>query len=274
MKIKSLIKKIIFSLSLFIVGCSLNNESDPNIDSDQLSVLKEDELREVFALHTHSPNGKIHMAITYGGNSDKTVSSREIFYPINGLSTYHIFRNGTGDTTGLALNFLEDDEIVSSSYFAFREGKVDWEFTREMEYNSDGLIDRMYTSNHSRSRELVSIYHYDSQNRLLEIEYPYEHGAELLVYSYDDDGKIISEWKTARGQEDYKVDHFIYRYNNDLLMAKETGPGGVFSEERKDALRYFYDPSDRLILEKRFDPNFGFQQIGRVEYTYFDSLNN
>ncbi|WP_194774491.1 hypothetical protein [Pararhodonellum marinum] len=268
------IKILIFCLAIFTIGCSLDNESDQNIDSDQFSVFIQNELMEVLALPTHTPIGKLHMAITYGGSSDMMVSSREIFYPINGLSTYHIFRNGTGDTTGLALNLLEDDEIISSSYFAFREGKVDWEFTREMEYNSDGLIDRMYTSNYSRNRELVSIYHYDSQNRLLEIEYPYEQGAELLVYAYDEEGKVISEWKTARGQEDYKLEYFIYRYDNDLLEAKETGHGGVFSEERKDALRYFYDPSDRLILEKRFDPNFGFQQIGRVEYTYFDSFNN
>lgn len=229
---------------------------------------------EVLALPTHSPNGKLHMAITYGGNSDNMLSSREIFYPIDELSTYHIFRNGDGDTTGFALNFLEDEEIISSSYFAFQEGKVDWEFTRELEFSSEGLINRIYTFNNSKKRELVSIYHYDSENRLLEIEYPNEYGAELLVYSYDVDGKIISEWKTARGQEGHKVDHFIYRYTNHLLDAKETGPGGVFSEERKDVLRYFYDPSDRLILEKRFDPHFGFQQIGRIEYTYFDSLNH
>ncbi|MBW3470166.1 hypothetical protein [Arthrospiribacter ruber] len=270
---KLFLKRMIFTLVIFIPACSFDNESDHNIDSNQLGVLKVEKLREVLTLPTHSPNGELRMAITYGGNSGKRLSSREIFYPINGLSTYQIFRNDTDDTTGFSLNFLENDKIISSSHFAFQGGNVDWEFTREMEYSSDGLIERMYTSNYSKSRELISIYHYDSQNRLLEIEYPYEQGAELLIYAYDEEGKVISEWKTARGQEEHKVDHFMYRYNNGLLEAKETGRGGVFSEERKDALRYFYDPNERLILEEKFDPNFGFQQIGSIEYIYFDSLN-
>lgn len=94
-----------------------------------------------------------------------------------------------------------------------------------------------------------------------------------MVFDHDSFGKIHSEWKTAVGQEEFKTDYLVYRYQDGRLAAKESGIIGSNSGNRKDAIQYFYDSDGRLVKNIEFDPQFGFQQKSRTEYFYHPKLN-
>ncbi len=106
---------------------------------------------------------------------------------------------------------------------------------------------------------------------LAQIEYPNETGAALEVYEYDPLGRISKEWKSALGQEEFKIDYLIYRYKDDLLEAKESGERGSLLGDRVDAFQYFYDAQGRILIQKEFDQYFGFQQKSWSEYFYHPS---
>ena len=111
-------------------------------------------------------------------------------------------------------------------------------------------------------------YNYDQDGLLIEIEYSYENGAELEIFEYDESGRIAARWRAVRGNEDHKLEYLRYRYDGELLLAKVSGERGSNELGTQDAYRFYYDEEQRLVKEKKFDPNFGFQQVSRSEYLY------
>ncbi len=260
MKISSLFLIIIVAF----VGCETVavNESMPNA--------VEAELKELLDGATIEPAGELFKAVTYGGNSDIVLSTRERIYPSVGDITIDIIKDQSEDTIGIGLNYFENSKIQFSHFFDFLNHQAIWRSTREYIYDSEGLLKNQFIESANQSRSLLANYKYDSLDRLVMIEYPAENGAELQMYTYDKTNRVASEWKSALGQEDHKVDFLIYEYSSDLLTAKKSAERDNLEMDFKDAIRYFYNESKKLSSQEEFDPYFGFQQKSWTEFFYFN----
>jgi hypothetical protein len=176
------------------------------------------------------------------------------------------------ETVAVGLNYFKAEDMVEISIlFPYNNGPPVWYVTREYAYNTENLLETIYVTSEPIGRRLLAQYRYNSQKLLTQIEYPFDGGAELKVFSYDDQGRISSEWRSAQGQEESKAEYLVYRYSDEgWLEAKESGIRGILSGERQDAFQYFYDGQGKLVLQKEFDPYFGFQQKTSSEFFYHE----
>lgn len=259
------IKAIFFFLLLVLGSCEITE------DQEFFPPTMEDKLKEVMSSSLILPEGKLKKVVVYGGSSTIVHSSREIFYPAIGNVSFNVIFYFTGDTVGIGLNYFREELIETSHFFNYENGKPVWWSTREYQYLSDNRLDKIFHSSSNKERSLLAQYVYDSQNQLAQIEYPNENGAALEVFEYDEFGRISREWKSATGQEEFKIDYLVYRYNQGLLVAKESGIRGTISEDRQDAHQFYYDDLERVISQKEFDPYFGFQQKSNAEFFYYSS---
>lgn len=230
----------------------------------------EDELNHMMGLPIIQPEGKLSKVNVYVGSSKQIDISKEILYPAVGNVTLEILKDKTQDTVGIGLKYFSGNSLETSHYFNYENGKPVWWSTKDYKYLSGNRIDKIFNTNESKGRNLLARYRYNSQNLLSQIEYPFENGVELMVYEYDSQERVIKEWKSNERQEDFKIDYLVYRYNENLVEAKESGVRGIQTEDRQDAFRYFYDENGRVIKQMEFDPYFGFQQKSWTEFFYFN----
>lgn len=266
-------RDLIFIVAIALVSCDITENQDSLIPASN-DLLKA--LREVMSMPIGSPSGKLNKVVVYGGDSDIVFSTREIYYPIAGNITYHVIRDQNLDTSAVSINYFRAEDMVETTIlFPYNNGTPTWQSTREYEYNSEDLLDKIFITSEPIGRRLLAQYVYNSQDQLIQIEYPYGNGlVELTGFDYDEQGRISSEWISAKGQEESKIGYLVYRYNDmGLLEAKESDIIGLSSGERQDAFRYYYDGQGRLALQMEFDPNFGFQQKGSSEF-FYNSSNN
>lgn len=256
------IKNLFFFAILGLVSCEIAESPD------SLPPTLEDKLAEVMKMPMGIPSGKLSRVVMYGGDSEKIYGIRDIYYPAIGNISIHVSRNQDQDTVGISLNYLKGEQVEISHFFPFQEGKAVWHSTRENLLNSENLIDKIFFTTSTKERSFFAQYHYNSQKQLTHIEYPNETGAALEVFEYDESGRISREWKSSKGQEEYKIDYLVFRYSEGLLVAKESGILGSIGEDRQDAFQYYYDEQGRKIMQKEFDPYFGFQQKSRSEFFY------
>lgn len=257
--------KLLLILSLILTACaSIPEDQDPQIDQSPEEILQSliNEAERVLSLPTNSSNGKLKMV-------KNSISTRHIYYPTNEDLFYSVQMDEKLDTAMIIVTYLNDNQVQIVNSLSYENGKAYRWSSFEYIYNSEDRLDEIYSSNSTKPKALLAKYHYDSKNHLVEIEYPYESGAELLVYKYDEFNRIANEWKSARGQENHQIDFLVYRYNNGLLVAKESGIRGTITDDRQDAFQYFYDPQGKLVQSKEYDPYFGFQKKETVEYFYY-----
>ncbi|MBD8490861.1 hypothetical protein IFO69_19065 [Echinicola sp. CAU 1574] len=254
---------LLFVVITVFLGCETMQENEP------LTGAKEIELLELLDKPVIEPSGELFKVITYGGNSDKIHSTRSILYPSTGDVTIHIIQDQNEDTVGIGLNYFENAEIQISHYFNFSNHQPIWQSTREYFYDSNGLLRELFVETTDQPRKLLARYVYDSFDKLERVEYPYENGTELQLYTYNDANRIASEWTSNMGQEDTKVDLLVYEYSEHHLIAKKSGERGSEEGNFQDAFRYYYDQSGNLSAQEVFDPYFGFQQVNRSEYYYY-----
>lgn len=262
------IKEVFFFAIIGLAGCEITESQDT------LPVTLEEKLEEVMVMPMDIPSGKLSRVVVYGGDSEKVYGTREIYYPAIGNISLHVIRDQNQDTVGIGLNYFRGEVLETSHFFNYENGKPVWWSTKEHEYLSGNRIDKIFHTSAVKERSLLAQYVYNSQNLLTQIEYPFVNGVELQVYEYDSLGRISREWKSATGQEEYKIDYLVYRYSEGLLVAKESGIRGIIGEDRQDAFQYFYDEQGRVIMQKEFDPYFGFQQKGRSEFFYHGVSSN
>lgn len=262
------IKGIIFIVILALASCEVTEDQNLLIPSSNDLVEK---LREVMSLPVGTPSGKLYKVVNYGGDSEIIYSTREIYYPSTGNASYHVIRDQNQDTVAFGLNYYQkEDQIETSFFFSYKNGKPVWQSTKEYVYVSGNLPDKIFATTATTERRLFAQFRYNSQHHLTQIEYPNGNGpVEVEAFGYDEQARISSEWKTVLGQEDHKIDYLVYRYNGKgLLEAKESGIRGILSSERQDAFQYFYNDQGKLVLQKEFDPYFDFQQKGSSEFFY------
>ncbi len=255
-------KNLLFFAILCLAGCEITETQV------SLPPTLEDKLAEVMKMPMSIPSGKLSRVVEYGGDSEKIYGTKEIYYPAIGNISLHVSKNQYQDTVGIRLNYFKGEQVEISHFFPFQGEKAVWHSTRENILNSENLMDKIFFTTSTKERSLFAQYHYNSQKQLTHIEYPNETAAALEVFEYDESGRISREWKSVTGQEEYKIDYLVFRYSEGLLVAKESGIRGIIGEDRQDAYQYFYDEQGRLIMQKEFDPYFGFQQKGRLEYFY------
>ncbi|MCL6259689.1 hypothetical protein M3O96_11345 [Aquiflexum sp. TKW24L] len=256
---------IVFLLLIFLQACNFSE------DADLTSLSLESELRQIMSLQLDYPSDKLSHVLVYVGDSKTIFSTREIYYPNPGNITYHVIRNQNQDTLSIGLNYFSVDERVKSSLnFTFINHKPIWQSTREYSYNSQNLVEEIFYTSSTEIKRVLAKYYYDTQNKLTQIEYPFATGSELEIFEYDSQGRISHHWKTAKGQEESKIEMLFYRYNGNLLEAKEAGNIGSITGDRQDAFQYFYDDKGKLSMQNEFDRHFGFQQKGRSEFFYHD----
>ncbi len=265
------IKKLIYIVAIALASCNITEDQSTPVPVPASTDLV-DELRKVMSMPLGSPSDKLKKVITYGGNSDIVHVTREIHYPSVGSITYHVIRDQNQDTVAVGLNYFKAEDMVETSIlFPFHNGPPIWQSTREYAYNTENLLETIYLTSDPIGRRLLAQYRYNSQKLLTQIDYPFDGGAELKVYSYDDQGRISGEWTTSQGQEEAKIDYLVHRYGDEgLLEAKEAEIYGVLNGKRQDAFQYFYDGQGKLVLLKEFDPHFGFQQKYSSEFFYHE----
>lgn len=261
-------KGILFFALLGLLSCEVIESQD------SLPLTLEEELKKLMAMPFILPEGKLRNVVVYGGDSEKIHTTREIYYPSIGNTTLHVIRDQYQDTVGIGLNYFSGEVLGTSHFFNYENGKPVWWSTKEYQYISGNFVDKIFSTTANMERNLLAQYHYNSQKQLTHIEYPYLNGAELAVFEYDEFGKTSKEWKSAKGQEEFKVDYLVYRYSEGLLVAKESGIRGIIGDDRQDAFQYFHDEQGRVISQKEFDPYFGFQQKSWSELFYHEGSSN
>lgn len=259
---------VLLLLTFILVSCaSIPEELELSalVAEDKLERLLE-EVDNFMSMPVSSPNGKLKTVKNY-------ISTSDFYYLINDSFQYNVITDTNQDTVMITLLYLSGEQVLTKHSLSYQNGEAYRWSTFEYIYNSKGQLDEIYSSNSNMQRALLGKYKYDSKNLLVEIEYPYENGAELHMYEYDESNRIVSEWKSVRGQENNKIDYLVFRYDDGLLVAKESGVRGIISDERQDAFQYFYDPQGKLIFSKEFDPYFGFQEKENLEYFYYEENN-
>lgn len=259
---------VILFIGLILGACSVSEDPDMEPSTDVERRLQEllVEADRIMSLPTSSPEGRLKMV-------KNSISTSDIYYPTDESFSYSVLKDANLDTVGIILSHFNDEQVKTRHSISFENGEAYRWSTYEYVYTSESLLDEIYSSNSNMQRRLLGKYHYDSQNLLIKIEYPYETGVELQLYEYDEFNRIAREWKTAKGQENHKIDYLVYRYDEELLAAKESGTNGSISDEREDAFQYFYDSQGKLIMAKEFDPYLGFQQKEKLEYFYYGEDN-
>lgn len=258
--------KYIFILLVFAFLACYNEESPKNNFNSN-----EELLREIMSLSVRTPSNELSSVVYYTGDGESLYSTREIYYPIIGDVNYHVNRNFSQDTISIGLNFFNKDGSVKSSYnYSFVNQKPIWQSTKDYLYIDENKLDKVLITTDNKINHISEKHYYNTENQLIQIEYPFSGGSELELFSYDIEGRILNHWRSVKGEENSKKDYFVYRYNGDQLVAKETGTMGSKSNERQDATQFFYDDKGRLKYRKDFDPYFGFQQKSKMEYFYHE----
>lgn len=259
MKISSLFLVLVIAL----LGCETIEETET------LPKTLEMELLELLEGPTIEPIGNHYKSITYSGSSDQILLTRNIIYPAIGDVTVHIGMNVSGDTVWIGLNRLKNGVVQSSQSFDYWDHKAVLATTTELVYDTNGLLQEIYSISDQIEKKLEASYKYDSSNKLMRIDYYGNYQSESKIFTHDDNGRIASEWRAEASQENIKFDFLVYEYSDDLLIAKKSGERGRLEGDFQDAFQYFYDDLGRLIVQKEYDPYFDFQQKSRTELFYY-----
>ncbi len=255
-------------LLVVLIGLILFSSCGETEEHEPLPPILEEELREVMKMRLATGTGKVIRTLSYGGSSDRLFASKDIYYLAGDDINFQVIKDQLEDTVKIGLNYFQDGKIRTSHSFHFNGSRAEWEYTIDYKYDSEGTLIESYSTAVDKPRYLRARYIYDSQHRLTSIEYPFVNGVELQMYTYDEQGRVLNEWQTAKGQEEYKIGLLFCRYEDGFLVAKESGERGMPEGPRQDQFRYVYDQEGRLSVQYEFDPYFGFQQANRTEFFY------
>lgn len=213
--------------------------------------------------------GKVVRTISYCCEPQRPFAIVDSYYPVGGDVSYLVQKSPDGDTLQISLQYYEKNKLQFSHSFRYRSGMLpELMSTNEYIYDSRGNLVEWYSIPSEGSRSLVATYRYDANGRLTSIESSAGNGLEELRYAYDDEGRIVREWTFIKTDEEFELGYMFYRYEGELLVAKEASKDGKFEGPRQDQFRYVYDEQGRLIAQFEFDPYFFFEQKNYAEFFY------
>ncbi|MCH7415331.1 hypothetical protein MM213_17655 [Belliella sp. R4-6] len=277
----SSVKKISLILVLGLLSCTdseiMESLEDQNVWLGEVISILQRELSE--------PEGKLNLIYHYRGEDESSmVSYRKTFYDHEEREILDLGFSAENDTIGALLTYYnQKGEIIERKEYQYPDwqhspnlnggalDKLEWLRTVYFNYDTEGkLIEKETLMPNSEQKSKV-IFHYNDLNQLVAKEY-FQNNESIDWHAYEHDvhGVVHKEtWKFSRFEEPYRT--YLYRYNEkDLLTAKETGELYNAELEKKDVHQYFYDNMDRLIEEKEYYPNMGFQLFFRKAYKYHE----
>lgn len=253
---------IMFGL-IFLAGCG-ESESPT---SETLTL--EEKLVEVMQMPLATGTGKMSRSISYCCNPIRPFIILDFYYPVGGEFSYRVQRGPEGDTLEISFQHYEDEKLRYFHSFRYKSGKLsEWMNTAEYSYDSEGKLIERYSISPERPRALNATYRYDEKGRMTSIETSSGNGGESQKFAYDQQDRIAREWSTIKTDEEVELNFMFYRYDGELLVAKEASQNGRLEGPRQDRYRYVYDQKGRLIAQFEYDPYFSFQQKNYAEFFY------
>ena len=248
---------------IFLAGC----------DETEVPVFEpltlEEQLLEVMNRPLATGTGKMIRSISYCCRPPRPFSILDFYYPVGDEFNYRIQKSPEGDTVEISLQHYKDEKLRYSHSFRYQSEMLpEWTHTAENIYDSEGKLIERYTVSPERPRSLAAVYRYDANGRLTSIESSAGNGLESIRYAYDEDGRIAREWSNIRTEEEVDINYMFYRYEGELLVAKEASQNGRLEGPRQDWHRYVYDQEGRLMAVYEFDPYFLFEQKNYAEFFY------
>lgn len=248
---------------IFLAGCE---ETETPI-SEPLTL--EEQLREVMQMPLAKGTGKVVRTISYCCEPQRPFAIVDTYYPVGGDVSYLVQKSPEGDTLQISLQYYKEGNLQSRHSFRYRNGMLpELISTNEYIYDSRGNLVEWYSIPAEGLRSLVASYLYDAKGRLTSIVSPAGNGVEELRYAYDEEGRIMGEWRLIKTEEEYELGYMFYRYEGELLVAKEATKDGKLEGPRQDQFRYVYDGQGRLVAQYEFDPYFFFQLKNYAEFFY------
>lgn len=248
---------------VFFSGC----EEAEQPDVKPLTI--EQQLLEVMKMPLDLTTGKMVRSISYCCNPKRPFSTLDFHYPVGGEFSYRVQKGPEGDTLEIFLQHYEDQKLRYSHSFRYQSGMLpEWTHTTEYIYGTEGKLTEKFTVSQERPRTLAATYLYDVQGRLASIETSAGNGTASQRFAYDQQGRISREWSTVKTEEEVEFDYMFYRYEGELLVAKEASQNSRLEGPRQDRYRYVYDQEGRPVEIYEFDPYFFFQQKNYAEFFY------
>ncbi|MFN3998803.1 hypothetical protein [Algoriphagus sp.] len=248
---------------IFLSGCE---ETGAPI-SDPLTL--EEQLRDVMQMPLATGTGKVVRSISYCCDPKRPFITLDFYYPVGGEFSYRIQKGADGDTLEISLQRYENEKLRYIHSFRYRSGMLpEWMNTADYIYDSEGKLIERYATSAEKPRYLAVTYRYDEKGRLISMETSAGNGVESQNFAYDQQDRIAREWSAIKTDKEVELNFMFYRYEADLLVAKEASQNGRLEGPRQDWYRYVYDQKGRLIAQFEFDPYFSFQQKNYAEFFY------
>lgn len=229
----------------------------------------EEQLREVMQMPLATGMGKVVKTISYCCDPKRPFSILYFYYPVGGEFSYRIQKSPEGDTLEISLQIYEDEKLRYFHSFRYRSEMLsEWMNTAEYVYDSEGKLIERFNISPEKPRSLNATYRYDEKGRLTSIEASAGNGSESQMFAYDQEGRVEREWSAIKTDKEVELNFMFYRYEGELLVAKEASQNGRLEGPRQDWFRYVYDQKGRLVAQFEFDPYFFFQQKNYAEFFY------
>ncbi|MEB2778172.1 hypothetical protein SYJ56_22875 [Algoriphagus sp. D3-2-R+10] len=263
-------KRLIIILLLAGFSCEVNEAEEPVVEE----VLNKDYPLILLQSDLFTPPGQIRSIDFSQFEFERHISRTDLYYDKDGNNILSIGINMTEpsegqnfaklDTIGATVYIYELDQLLEEHNYDFRNGNFGISGSRTYSFDDLGRRYQEFDQN----EVLRATYFYNDSGQLESKKYGENQEMEWDQFIYDDQDRLLRQvyW----GSGDAPLRDFYYRYNAlGKLEAKETWELG--SDSRKDAFQYFYNGENQLVEEIEYDPNFGFIQLMKKEYSYFST---
>jgi hypothetical protein len=248
-----------------IILASCSEAEVPN--SEPLTL--EEQLLKVMQMPLARGTGKVVRTISYCCEPKRPFAIVDSYYPVGGEFSYQIKKSPEGDTLEISLQLYDGEKLKFFHSFRYLGGMLsEWMNTTEYSYDSDWKLIARYDISPERPRSLSSTYRYDEKGRLIAIETSAGNGISTQMFAYDQEDRIVREWGNVKTEEEVEFDFMFYRYEGELLVAKEASLYGRLEGPRQDRYRYTYDQQGRLTAQFEFDPYSFFEKKNYTEFFY------
>lgn len=256
-------------IATFLIVLALLSSCGETLEPVTEPLTLEVQLREVMQMPLATGTGKVVRSISYCCNPKRPFAILDFYYPVGGEFSYRIQKGHEGDTLEISFQHYEDEKLRYFHSFRYRSGMLsEWMNTAEYIYSSQGKLIERYSISPEKPRSLNATYRYDEKGRLTSIEASAGNVSESQMFDYDQQDRISREWSAIKTDKEIELNFMFYRYEGELLVAKEASQNGRFEGTRQDWYRYVYDQKGRLIAQFEFDPYFSFQQKNYAEFFY------
>lgn len=250
---------VLFSL-LYLTACT--EEENPVAVQEDFDILNLDSL----LIHVvKNPSGKLKSKTMELQNN---ISHEEFFYNQAGDSILTIKTYESNDNYTYSVHHYDNRGHIIYSKNYFREnGLLKYLNSTQYLYTDFHQIASISRGNNDSNTKILEFF-YDENQRKVKMtgRLPFAGEKIEMFYENPESNKVIKEY--FYWDKNIEIPYYSYQINYDDM-------GRIFSKttsetEHSEALKYFYDEMGRIIEEIYYDLHFGQQEIGKVNYTYYE----